>query len=123
MYTKLAKSLDTLQKEAKGQTEVTAAMVKAKAKCPAGLRAIRESFHAHGVFFHKLREKPILRDEDVIGRHAFSKENLNKSGESWVAMGLSACLAWPSQPQVPVESSMLAGLAVAASGPSRALQA
>ena len=83
-YEKLEKGLDELIKKAKAESEVTLFMVKARARVTASDPVCRAAFQAHGVHFFKLREKPILTEEDVKERRAFEQENGHKSEDSWV---------------------------------------
>lgn len=85
VYQELKRSLSALQKEAGGQKEVTLAMVKAHAGSPFSIRTIQDAFHAHGVWFRKLREKPILTNGDRDARRAWASSNLAKSKAQWVA--------------------------------------
>ena len=83
MFTKLKRALDTLLRKANGETEVTAAMVKEKALCSASTKRILEAFHAKGIWFRKLREKPILTKEDIVERAEFGKRHSRKSKSQW----------------------------------------
>ena len=47
------------------------------------LDALSDAFQAHSVHFFKLREKPILTEEDVKARAAFEVEWGHKSKEGW----------------------------------------
>lgn len=83
IYRKLKSALDTLLRQAKGEREVTVAMVKEKAQCEASTRRILESFHAKGIWFRKLREKPILTKEDFADRAQFGRRHAMKSKSQW----------------------------------------
>ena len=84
MFRELKRALDHLLKKANGQREVTVSMVKAKAQCPACARVIRQAFHAHGVHFRKLREKPLLTKQDVAARAAFAETHSGRTAQQWV---------------------------------------
>ena len=85
VYAELKRTLTALQKAAGGQKEVTVAMVKAKARSPLSIRTIRDAFHAHGVRFHKLREKPILTIADRAARRVFARKYVGKSKAQWAS--------------------------------------
>ena len=85
IYKKLKAALDHLLKKTKGESEVTVHMVKVRAGCEASERTIRDAFHAHGVWFRRLKEKPILTPEDVVERLDFAKQHANRTKAQWVA--------------------------------------
>jgi predicted transcriptional regulator len=83
MLRKLLKKLTELQKKAKGNYDVTAAMVKKGARCKAHTKRIREAFRANGKPFRKLREKPILEAADLKQRSEFGKRYGKKTKKGW----------------------------------------
>ena len=85
VYAGLKRSLQALQKKAGGRAEVTIPMVKAHARSPLSIRTISDAFHARGVWFRKLREKPILTGDDRVARRAFASKYAAKSKAQWVA--------------------------------------
>ena len=68
VFQDLKKALTSLQKEANAETEVTLAMVKKRAGCTLCERVVADAFHARGIWFRKLREKPILTSDDAKER-------------------------------------------------------
>ena len=64
-YKKLKGALDRLLKKAKGLKEVTVEMVKAEAGVEASNRCVLDALHSHGIWFNKLKEKPVLEAGDV----------------------------------------------------------
>ena len=66
IYASLEKALDKVLRGAAAQTEVTVGMVKVAAGCCASDKTVREAFHARGVRFRQLREKPMLTADDVV---------------------------------------------------------
>ena len=62
---KLEQTLVDLVDKAQGMYEVTASMVKRKARVKASVRLVSNVLHSRGIFFRKLREKPILKPEHV----------------------------------------------------------
>ena len=83
MYKKLSSALNMLQRQANGTKEVTVAMVKTKAGCSACTKTIRKAFHAHGIRFRRLREKPILTKDDIKDRLRFGLRHKFRSKARW----------------------------------------
>jgi len=83
-YLKCVQALVILQKQAKGLKEVTAAMVKAKAGVDYCEKVIRAAFAKHGKPFRKLREKPLLKPEDVLERKEFTTTHAGKRRRQWL---------------------------------------
>lgn len=83
-FLKCVKALERLQKKAKGTTEVTAAMVKEAARVQWGEKCIREAFAQQGKSFRRLREKPILTEDDIIERDEFADEHKGKAATYWI---------------------------------------
>ena len=73
IYASLGKALDKVLRGAAAQTEVTVDMVKVATGCCASDKTVREASHARGVRFRKLREKPVLTADDVVGRRTFAE--------------------------------------------------
>ena len=82
-YEKRLRALDTPQLSKPGK-EITAAMVRKKAKVTYCEEVIRNAFRAHGKPWRKLREKPLLTEEDMKKRLALAKDYDSKSAASWV---------------------------------------
>ena len=85
VYASLRKALEKLLRGAGAQTEVTVGIVKAAAGCTASDKTVREAFHARGVWFRKLREKPVLTADDVVERRTFAEAYSTRSANAWVA--------------------------------------
>ena len=83
-YKKCDRALVFLQKRAKGEKEVTAAMVKQHSGVKYCEKVIRKAFARHGKPFKRLREKPLLTEGDILVRNRFSCTHSKKSEESWV---------------------------------------
>ena len=64
--------------------EVKMAMIKRRARCPHSLRAISEAFHARGIYFKPLREKPILTSSDRTKRRKFGGANKYRTKKMWL---------------------------------------
>jgi hypothetical protein len=84
LFTKCKAALKSLQVAAKGQKEVTVAMVRKKAGVTCCERAIRDMFKANGMPFRRLREKPLLKPEDVEQRLQFATKHVARAKGSWV---------------------------------------
>ena len=85
VYIRLEKALAALQKKAGGLSEVTVTMVKARARATASDKAVLKAFHARGVYFRKLRERPILTEADVAERLAWAKRHVRRTEKQWVS--------------------------------------
>ena len=81
---KVEKTLSDLVDKADGRYEVTVAMVKRKARVKASERVVSEALHARGVYFRKMREKPILKPEHVEARYNWAKKHRGKSAQWWL---------------------------------------
>ena len=83
-YKRLKKALDALLKKAGALKEVKMAMIKRRARCPHSLRAISDAFHARGIYFRPLREKPILTSSDRAKRRKFGGANKHRTKKMWL---------------------------------------
>ena len=79
---KLIAQLDHMVVIADAQYEVTVDMVRRRARCKAGNRTIPDALHARKVYFRRLREKPVLTDDDIKARIAFARKFMGKT-EAW----------------------------------------
>ena len=70
---------DSMVKTACVRYTVTSSMIQAKFRPRVCVRVIQEALHERGVWFYKLREKPILTDADVADRYKWSKANHMKT--------------------------------------------
>jgi hypothetical protein len=59
-------------------------MVKKKAGVTCCERTIRQAFKANGMPFRRLREKPLLKPQDVEERLSFATKNAARAKHSWV---------------------------------------
>lgn len=85
VYRQLKGALDFLLRQSRGEHEVTAQMIKARVGCSLSLRTIRNAFHAEGIWFRRLKEKPILTPQDVAARYAFGVQHERKTQKQWVS--------------------------------------
>jgi hypothetical protein len=72
---RLVVHVDKLVKKAAVRYTVTLAMIHAtfRMQPPVCDRVLQEAMHERGIWFHKLREKPILTDDDIEERYQWSK--------------------------------------------------
>ena len=77
-------ALVMLQKAAKAEKEVTAAMVIKRSGVKYGERRVRDALRDIGKPFKKLREKPKLTASDVLKRRVFTNKYGKKTKASWV---------------------------------------
>ena len=69
--------------EADGAYEVTVTMVRRRARLRCHDRTLSDRLHQKGIYFRKLREKPILTPDDVKARYAFARRFKDKSTSWW----------------------------------------
>eukprot|EP00439_Symbiodinium_sp_Y106_P061416 s2926_g9.t1 len=69
--------------QADAEYRVTVDMLRKTTKVKASCRVILEELHARGLYFRKLREKPVLTDTDIKERLAFAKRYRAKSAQWW----------------------------------------
>ena len=92
---KLIALLDHMVVVADAQYEVTVDMLRRRARSKAGNRTISDALHARKVYFRRLREKPVLSDDDIKARKAFGKKFMGKTEAWWrsfLHMQESVCL-------------------------------
>ena len=80
----LERRLHELIVKSMGKYHVTAAMVKRSARSKASVKAIQLAFRKRRIFFRKMREKPLLTDEDVKARFAWATEYRHKTRGWWL---------------------------------------
>lgn len=80
---RLVAKLKELIAKANGQKEVTVAQLKRSARCKASERTILNALHERRVYFRRMREKPVLTDQDRKDRLAFAKEHAGKPASWW----------------------------------------
>ena len=75
--------LEEMVAKADGQYEVTVSMVRRRARLRCTERTLSKKLHAKGVYFRKLREKPVLTADDVKDRFRFAKSFKSKRKAWW----------------------------------------
>ena len=82
----VARAIRVMEKmiaDADGEFEVTVTMVRRRARLRCHDRTLSERLHKMGVYFRKLREKPVLTADDVAHRYAFARSFKSKSAKWW----------------------------------------
>ena len=82
---KLIALLDCTVVVADAQYEVTVDMLRRRARSKAGNRTILDALHARRIYFRRLREKPVLTDEDIKARKKFAKDYMAKTTAWWTS--------------------------------------
>ena len=77
------KAAIALHKEVKGQQEVSVAMIKHQAGVEACDKTCLEAFHANGIWYRPLKQRPILSDADVKRRLEWAKIKKGRSAAQW----------------------------------------
>ena len=86
----LVKRLGEMVKAAGGKKEVTVCMLKKRTKCKACTKTILKELHGRKIYFRKLREKPMLTDEDQKERLKFAKKYSSPSAKCAYVVGVRA---------------------------------
>ena len=68
---KLEAKLEAMIEKANGRYEVTVAALRRSARAKASCRTILDALHGRGIYFRRLREKPVLTEEDIGGPQGF----------------------------------------------------
>ena len=80
----LTPKLNDLVKKAQGRYEVTAAMLRKSARVKVSSRVMMKRLYEEtGTKWHRMREKPMLTDEDIKARHQFAKDYAAKPVTWW----------------------------------------
>ena len=80
----LERRLHELIVKSMGKYHVTAAMVKCSARCKASVKAMQLAFRIRRIFFRKMREKPLLTEDDVKARYAWATKYRHKTRAWWL---------------------------------------
>lgn len=87
---KLEAKLQSMILKADGKYVVTVAALKRATRTKASKRTVLDALHKRGVYFRRLREKPVLTDQDIRDRKAFAERYQGKSASWWnVAIHMS----------------------------------
>ena len=97
----LVKRLDEMVASTAGKQhpeEITVAKLKRRTKCKASEKTILRALHKRGIYFHPLRQKPVLTEEDVKARLKFSKlYNEGEAGNLRSQGPITGCIADATQ--------------------------
>ena len=80
----LERRLHQLIMKSMGKYHVTAAMLKRSARSTASVKTIQCGLRKRRIFFRKMREKPLLAEEDIKARFAFAKRYRHKTAGWWM---------------------------------------
>ncbi len=81
---RLVKLVNAEVKKAAGKYPVTADFIRKRFRPKVCIRVIANALHQRGVWFHKLREKPVLTSEDVKARSAFATRYRSRTAAWWI---------------------------------------
>ena len=84
VFVRLEKARAELVKKMDAQREVSVAMIKKRARVHACDKVVLNAFHDHDTWFFKLRERPVLSDEDVASRLVWANEHKKRSPKQWI---------------------------------------
>ena len=65
--------------------QVTYEMIQQRFHVDVGLRVMSNSLHERGVWFCRMREKPVLTNEDVAARWEWAKQHRGRTAQWWCA--------------------------------------
>ena len=82
---KAVRAAERLIQDACGEWQVTAEMVRKALKLKCCDRVLLNALHNHNVYFHAMREKPVLTKKDIEKRLAFASEYVNEPESFWVS--------------------------------------
>ena len=80
---KIVRTADRMIEQADGEWQVTADMVKQALKLKCCTRVFLEAFHKRNIYFHSMRQKPLLTKADVERRSSFAEEYYRKPVSFW----------------------------------------
>jgi hypothetical protein len=89
MVSKLSAKAKAMVKKADGEYEVTVTMIKKACRVKACNKTVLREFHKRGIYFRRLREKPVLTAADKKDRLRFATEYKGKP-KSWWAKKVDA---------------------------------
>ncbi len=82
----LERRLDDMIVAADTKYHVTGLMLKKAANSKASVKTIQKALRQRGIYFRKLREKPLLTPDDIKDRFKFGKKNKDKPLSFWKKM-------------------------------------
>jgi len=82
---KMEAMLKRMVKKANAQEEITVGMLATRCGIEACDKTVLNKMHERGIWFRKLRNKPLLTDDDVKDRYQFSKDYKGESKPWWLS--------------------------------------
>ena len=79
----LVRRLEEMIKTARCKYHVTAKMLKRSARYKVSERKVRDALHSRGIYFLKMREKPLLTEDDIKARLEFARKYHTKTSAWW----------------------------------------
>ena len=80
---RLVKLVNAEVQKAGGKYAVTLEFIRKRSRPKVCIRVLANALHQRGVWFHKLREKPVLTSEDVRARSAFATRYRSRTAAWW----------------------------------------
>lgn len=80
----LERTLKMMIKKSKKRWIVTVMALKKRTKSKASCRTILKALHDRGIYFHILRSKPLLTENDIAARYKFSQDFKGKPATWWL---------------------------------------
>ena len=75
--------LNRMIAQADGEYEVTVDMLRLATRLKVCTRTISRALHSRKIYFRRLREKPLLTQQDVKARFAFARRHKGKNAKWW----------------------------------------
>jgi hypothetical protein len=82
MVDKLVRTLEAMIRKAKGEWPVSTGMLRTRLRLKCCEKTILKALHSRKIWWHTMRQKPLLTDQDILDRHQFSLDFYRKP-ESW----------------------------------------
>ena len=79
----LIRTVQSMTRNANARYQVTAAMLRKALKLKVCDRTILTCLHKHGIYMHRLREKPVRTTQDISDRKAFAQKFVGKPASFW----------------------------------------
>jgi hypothetical protein len=81
---KVLKVAEKMQKNADGQKEISLEMIQRAAGVKLSPTTVRKAFKERGVGFFKLKEKPLLEEQDVKDRRKWAEAHQRRTEAQWI---------------------------------------
>ena len=80
---RLTEKLEEMIKKANGEWPVTADMLKRTLRLKVTVKTILKALHLRGYWWHTMREKPLLTEQDIADRFQFALDHYRKPASYW----------------------------------------